>query len=536
MGSSKPPVFLRESTGLVREISALDAAAINWTGETLVLGLLTSFVYSFLFPGGDLVIGMIISVVCFIPLSLTYAMSIAAMPRSGGDYVFVSRALHPAIGLTLVLTLNVWFAFWSGAYGNWIFTLGLGPALSVVGNVINSPSVLALSTTVSSPLVATVGGAVAIIITALIAIVSTKITTRLITLFVGIGFISLAAICIIFLANSNQQFQAAFNAYSSSFANSPNYYNTVLGNASKAGFTQPGFSWSDTIALVPFEGSVFLYISEMQAVGGEMKRATKSAYSACVLTIVVGGLLAVLICAAFQNTVTLAFSHALGFIYANGAGYSLPVTPTYNYLASMLTNNVFVVWLLNIGFMTTNIALMLMYYVFTPRYFLATAFDRVMPEKLASVSEKYHSPHVAIIFAMVLALITLPIYSYFATMLATLSVIFSQIVFGYLIFGIASVVFPFRKNTKPIYDASPIKKSILGIPVMSILGVLNCAVLAYLGYMMLINSAYGANNATSLTAAIAIAVAGPIWYYARKAYLNRKGIDLGIVFGVIPPE
>jgi hypothetical protein len=33
------------------------------------------------------------------------------------------------------------------------------------------------------------------------------------------------------------------------------------------------------------------------------------------------------------------------------------------------------------------------------------------------------------------------------------------------------------------------------------------------------------NSPTSLGAVIAIAVAGPIWYYVRKAYLKRKGVD-----------
>jgi amino acid transporter len=534
--SSKPKVFVREATGLVRELSTFDAVAINWSGETLATGLLTFFLYAYLFPGADLVLAMAVSVIGFIPLSLTYAMSLAAMPRSGGDYVFISRSLHPSLGFMLLLSVNVWFSFYSGAFANWIFTIGLSPTLSVIGSILNDPSISALSATLSEPLVATIGGGIAIILTGVIAIVSSKWTSRLIGIMIGIGILSVIAIGAVLFGSTNAQFHAAFNAYSSSYTNSTDYYSTILSNASNAGFTQPGFSWSDTVAMIPFGAYVFLYISEMQAAGGEIKRAQKNSYYASAITILGGGLVAIAVAAAFQNTITLKFANAVSYAYGNGAGYVLPVQPTYNFLASLLTQSIPELWLLNIGFVTTSIALLLMYYMFTPRYFLASAFDRIMPEKLASVSERFHSPHIAIIVAMIFALITLPIYSYYATILATLSAVLGELVFGYLIFGIATIIFPYAKHTKAIYQSSPINKSVGGVPVITILGILNSAFLAFLGYMMFINPLYGVNSTVSIIAVLLVAAAAPIWYFARKAQLKTKGIDLGKVFVEIPPE
>jgi len=536
--SKKPAVFVREATGLVRELGAWEASAINFCGETVATGLLSFFLYSFLFPGANLVLAMIISVIAFIPLSLSYAMSLAAMPRSGGDYVFISRSMHPSLGFMLVLSLNVWFAFYSGAFANWIFTIGLSPTLSVIGAVLREPSLTALSSTLSQPFVATVGGAIIIIVTATIAIVSTKWTTRLITVLIWIGFVSIAAIGVVLLSSTNQQFHAAFNSYAANFSNSTDYYTAIQTSAAKAGFTQTGFSWSDTIGMVPFGAYIFLYVSEMQAAGGEIKTAKRTAYIASLITMVVGGGFSIFAAAAYQNTITLSFANAITYASANALpAYVLPVGPTYNFLASLLVaNNVFELWLLNIGFITTSIALLLMYYIFTPRYFLACAFDRIMPEKLAAVSERFHSPHVAVMVAAVLALITLPIYSYYATVLATLSAVLGELVFGYLIFGLATIIFPYAKHTKSIYKSSPINKSIAGVPVITILGILNAAALGYIGYLLFVNSSYGVNSTVSIIAVLLVAAAAPIWYYAKKAYLKTKGIDLGMAFMEIPPE
>jgi len=288
--------------------------------------------------------------------------------------------------------------------------------------------------------------------------------------------------------------------------------------------------------MIPFGAYIFLYVSEMQAVGGEIKSAKKTSYYASFITMAVGGIFAILAASAFTNTLTPQFANSVNYVYYNGLGYALPVAPTYNFLASLLTRNIFVLWLLNIGFITTSIALLLMFYLFTPRYFLAASFDRIMPEKLASVSERFHTPHIAIIVTMALALITLPIYTYYASLLTTLSAVLGELLFGYLIFGIATLAFPYAKHTKSIYESSPIKKSVGGVPVITILGVLNVAFLAYLGYVLLVNPLYGVNSTYSLIAMLSIAAAAPIWYFARHGYLKSKGTDLSKVFSEIPPE
>ena len=89
-----------------------------------------------LFPGGDPVLASIITALLFVPLGIVYAMLLMATPRAGGDYVYVSRTLHPALGYVLNFTLIVWFLFGTGSILNQLFTLALWP--SFYGNWIDS--------------------------------------------------------------------------------------------------------------------------------------------------------------------------------------------------------------------------------------------------------------------------------------------------------------------------------------------------------------------------------------------------------------
>src|SRR5215469_8335879 len=100
--AAQPGVFVRQATGLVRELSWFDTFILVFAILNVPLGLteVTNFA-PFVFPGANLWLAFVISAPFMLAIGMVYALFTAAMPRSGGDYVWTSRVLHPAIGFAV---------------------------------------------------------------------------------------------------------------------------------------------------------------------------------------------------------------------------------------------------------------------------------------------------------------------------------------------------------------------------------------------------------------------------------------------------
>src|SRR3954463_13531583 len=121
-------LFVRRSPGLVREASALDATIYNAVfsapvGATLAWGV---FFALSAFPGADLVWATIISFVLNIPVLIMMALLASSMPRTGGDYVWVSRILSPPLAVIsnfgAALSAMIGATFWARYFP--VFALG----------------------------------------------------------------------------------------------------------------------------------------------------------------------------------------------------------------------------------------------------------------------------------------------------------------------------------------------------------------------------------------------------------------------------
>jgi amino acid transporter len=130
--------FARKASGLVRGLSFIDAFGVGFMnqGLTVSMWVMISLGLS-VYTGGNLIIATIISaVLCGIGFSLVWGILGGSMPRSGGEYIYNSRIIHPLIGI-------------AESFGNafvwvmWIFVLApwtVDPGMVMLFQFLNMPA------------------------------------------------------------------------------------------------------------------------------------------------------------------------------------------------------------------------------------------------------------------------------------------------------------------------------------------------------------------------------------------------------------
>src|SRR4029450_2775475 len=127
-------VFVRKATGLVRGWSTRDAFIYAAFSINLVTLGLYIFGYAPFIPDGSLLWAVLLAGAYLVVQAITYASLIAAMPRAGGDYVWISRVLGGGIGFVLAVT-GWWFILWLWVpiYANILNVEVLGPLCAIIG-------------------------------------------------------------------------------------------------------------------------------------------------------------------------------------------------------------------------------------------------------------------------------------------------------------------------------------------------------------------------------------------------------------------
>jgi amino acid transporter len=164
---------------------------------------------------------------------------------------------------------------------------------------------------------------------------------------------------------------------------------------------------------------------------------------------------------------------------------------------------------------------------------LSWSFDRVFPKKFAEVNSRWSTPVPAIALAAAIAEIFLIYYSYNPTV-SFLAGSTLGYMLGFATLAVAAVPFPYK--LKKIYENSPAKRSVGGIPVISILGIVTIVYFVFLIYTYLVNPVFGANAPQGIFFMVFLWIIGFVIFYVAKFYNKRNGVDLDLVFKEIPPE
>jgi amino acid transporter len=364
--------------------------------------------------------------------------------------------------------------------------------------------------------------------------------------FIG-GMIGFAVIVILLLAYSRNSFISSFDSATSRIFGTNHLYEATNADAPKTvGYTAPGFGFggsiSDSMLLVPLMMFYLLWPNWGTTLYGEIRGASdfRRVFTGMFAGLWTTILLSVVFLLLFAKTFGWTFyqnvnAEWLSVAFGGPGKAALPIFPYPVLMASWLIHNsavqVFLLLLMSLWFFGWVGTLFLS----STRVIFAAAFDRVLPDAAAQVSEKRRVP-VASLFLMLLPAVGLAaLYAYNTTFASYTLDATLVIAVTYLFSAIAVVILPLRKPE--LWFASPASKmKLLGVPIVPVAGVVTIALLVYNLYEWLSNSAYGVNHGGSLIYMGAMYVLAICIYVGARIVRNRQGIDLSLINKEIPVE
>ncbi len=536
-GASK--LFVRNSTGLVREASALDATIFNAAISAPVGSTIAYSVFFTLaaFPGADVIGVLALTVVLNIPILIMFALMAASMPRVGGDYVWVSRILSPPLGL--ISNVAMIFGGLAGAafFAKFFSVFALGPVLSSLGILASNSTLTDWGTAFQSNQLWILVASLAIVaLQAGILIRGTKSTFRWQNGFFIIAMAGTLLAFLVLLVGNQTDFFTHFNTLNQQFGGGT--VQDVIAGANAQNAAPDLGNLSATLpTLFSIEGFMMWNFWSVY-MSGELKSASNRGRQ---MKIMFGGLLwdgLLLILG-----VWLLFRIAgYNFVYALNAAspaYAIPTNPFYHFLAALVFNTPIVTLLIVGSFMFWSLPSMIANTYMPIRSFFAWSFDRLIPEKLSEVNERYHSP----IPAILLATAIIVLFVFWSVFSSSFQIILGMIVLAGIlavcIVAVAAIAFPTRRPD--LYKASPANLNFLGIPVLYITGAFS--IVFFLG-LLVVATQYPAlvmagdpSNAWWIPAFFAsMIVIGLALYYIPRMVRKSQGIDIDFVYKELPPE
>jgi amino acid transporter len=480
------------------------------------------------YPGSSMELATAITIIGSVFLGITYALYSSVYPRSGGEYVFLSRTVHPAYGFVVSFLQVFWQAFYFGVTGAFWAIYGWAPLFTTLGLLTKTQALTNLGTFFGSNWGIFLSGLVMVLVIGTLLFRGAKVyfTFQRWSVWIALASVALLIIVLAMTAAGVFNFKGNFDG----LAGAAGSFDKVLSTARSGGTDlNPAFSFGSTLNFLIWPAFSILFAINSVSFSGEIKNVKRGQLFGITGAMVWAGLIMIALMFFIRAAVGDQFLLASSAI---GSKFPLPISPWLNLLASIATNN----WLLTI-LLNLYVLLLIPYAggagaLYSSRALMAWGLDGVAPEKVSEVSERYHSPSWAIVVAVVIALVALTVYA-FTTLLVTLSGLIG-FALAFCLTSLAAIVFPYTK--REAYEGSPAVMTIVGLPVISVAAVVASVMLLWVIYRAVVDSAFGANTPFSLWLNAGVVVAAIVWYFVARAYRRRQGVDVAARYKEIPVE
>jgi amino acid transporter len=528
--TTEPKVFVRESTGLVKNVSFLDSISLNMSNmsigplfATLAGSTAATMVIVPTVTGLNLVAASIIAFFLAVPQIVVYTMMSRRFPRTGGDYVWLSRTLG---------------GFWGSTLSFWGYTMETTAYLALVIILLDYAigsvglSLFGTGTNFNSyffnffnvPITQFEWGALLLTVLIAINIVRPKAGFTMVSILTVFGIFSLIVAMGVLLA-----------AGQSGIAN---YVNSLGVNGAVATPTSSGLSLmingtnaykpsgapfdlnlGNTIFIMPvIFAFVYPWLNAGPAVASEIRGKNALKWNVPVSAITAF----VVLTAALGVLYGVAGMPFINALFANPSFAVIGVN--FFTLAMGVANNSLLSWIIGIGWIAMAYGTIAYAVIVISRYLLAQSFDRFLPSRVSAVSSRFGSPINANLITYVVVIVLLGLATYYYNSYSALFGAILAAMIYFIFVGIAAVIHAIRKEhggTKLL---------------LAVAGILDAGVFTFVSYQYLANTTFTGINTLTETFLIATLVAGALIYLASKWYNGKRNIDISLAYKEIPPE
>ncbi len=524
-----PPV--RQKSGLVRSASGLDAFVFALSGISVgIMFEWGSFFGSGFYPGGNAVVALIISVAAALVIAYAYRYWGQIFPRSGGDYVFLSRGFHPgfALGANFVYC---WILMVSPAFAMSIMQPLLSSFASSLASITGAHFFTTLSNWFNTNLGYAVIGSVDLLLAATIGVFGLKRSIRYMKALFITGLVGELILVVALLFSHTSTFAHHLHSATGLTVAS------VEHKAAATGYTSGGFNLFHTLKLTNWYVTSLFFAALLLYIGGEIKNAARNIRLALVAAVLFSGVATLIWVVALNSVIPTGLQGALAWNSTAAPTFSTVQVPYPHELMALLwgTNGAgailtIIAFVSTLAWITIWTPLVLS---FAQRGILAWALDGLTPRWVGRVNERWHTPIPALVIAFAMGE---SFMLWFAFDPGTRTIVLLVPLFvGIGLTMLVGTFFPYVR--KDLIEQSIVAdKKWFGIHRMSILCGAGTVIMAFWSWLMLSDSVASGTDRTPIWVTLGIVVAITIYYLGLRAYKRREGEDITVTFKRIPIE
>ena len=538
-GGQTDGVFSRQASGLIRVAGSWDVFIFNVGLVSVGIAIAFNQYYGpSLYPGASPAVATLLAALGMLFAATTFYLWSVVFPRSGGVYVFLSRTTHSSVAFLLSLLETIILMYYAALAAGLIVSVGLASFFATVGSIGGSSTLVDWAGAVSKPTGIFWIGTLFLVVAGLLLATGTRRYFTVQKVLFVVAVVATAVIAVVLLFGSRSSFERHLTSQTGLD------YGKVIAAAKGNGYVaSSGFDFGETVKFLVWPLLPLLGAVQSIGLGGEVKRVRRSQLFGMLGAVTACGLLIALFAVLSDKSFGYDFQGAIGFnsltgVTASSTEGTIGAAPYFTVLAGVLANNVVLSAIIMAAFVAWVWFWVPAEIAYTTRTMIAWSFDRLAPNQLGYVSQRFHTPVVAIGLSTAISIVFMWLIAFKS--IALLTFVEALLV----IWGTAmasAVVFPWLGRR--FYDRSPAKAwTLAGLPVMSITGAIT---VAFFGFAIVLlwrdpNAAGPLFDSKHVTTEfwiiVGALVGGAAWYVGNKVYRRSKGVDIDLAFKQIPIE